>query len=170
MMTFDRERRRPGWRRSLRGGLAGLMLAVPLGCPADGEPSGETGAEPTSETGVETDPEPTSDTGATTTDPSSTTDMPVEIPWSDVPCGEVMCSGTDVCVQPGVDCDYSPCRMDMEAEWIESPPECQPFPAACDPANPGSCLQVEYCGLSEFFSFENGLLECSPIALDCYCG
>lgn len=110
------------------------------------------------ETGIETETE---------TEPTSTTDA---VPaWSDVPCAEGVCVGSEVCVQPGTGCDYSPCRKGEEAEWVNHPPECQPFLDDCDPADPEACLAQEYCSLSEFASFQDGYLECAPTADDCYC-
>lgn len=119
----------------------------------------------TETSGVTTDSE--TETETETSSPTDTGEP--EIPWSDVPCGEGNCVGSEICVTPGVDCDYSPCNKGGEAEWINHPPQCMPFPEHCDPGNPEACVGLEYCVQPEFFDFVDGALECAPVALDCYC-
>jgi len=174
---LDYERRHTPWARLALGSLAATLIAAP-GChelpKLPDDLPGETEGDPTE---TEGSPQPDTDTDSSQpdTDPSgedsSATDSgPVVPPWSDVPCGDVTCSGPEVCVVPGLDCNYGPCRQDMEAEWIMGPPECQPLPDDCDPSDPKNCLEAEYCGPgSEFGSFQDGVMECGPIALDCYC-
>lgn len=131
---------------------------------ATGEASGDSGSATSSDDAADSD---SSDgaTDATTTESTGT----AKIDWSDVPCEKMTCSGTEVCVQPGIDCDYSPCDEGGMAQWVMGPSRCEPFVAECDPADPANCLSQEYCQNWEFADFEAGLLECGHIAKDCFC-
>ena len=163
--------------------VSGLALLVAAGCdPGDGDDTaGDPGATSGDDPGDE-DPTagPSTDPGATTgedPDPSATDDGATSsatdpvIPWGDVACGDATCTGGQVCVISGVDCDYGPCEEGMEAEWVSPPPRCEALPADCDLDDPYACLELEYCsGGGEFGSFADGTLECGPVALDCFCG
>ena len=90
--------------------------------------------------------------------------------WSDVPCGDTTCTGTQICVQPGLNCDFGPCMEGMQAQWVSDPAYCAPYPEQCSTDDP-ECPGGEYCTGSDSLgnSFDNGQLECGPIALDCFC-
>lgn len=168
------------------------------GGPDDATQTGSTGGatEPTTEpTGGAT--EPTSDTGAAGCVPAECEAMCAEIrdepcntphsgsceadecvceqpepcdpPPPPVECGDGICADGQICVQPGLACDYGK----DPPEFYMPAPACADVPPACGDNSDGEvldCLGAEFCpthdsGLTEY---ANGLLTCPAEALDCF--
>ncbi|MCA9683815.1 MAG: hypothetical protein KC457_16565 [Myxococcales bacterium] len=150
-----------------------LGLAACKGEPGTNDDAGtdaETGGTDSGTGGTDSETGGTnSETGGTDSETGGTDSGTETGGWGDVPCGDDICVDGDICVQPGVDCDYTPCEQDMEAEWIHYEPFCAPFPEECPLEDPRYCLELAYCVLPRFGEFVDGLLECDNVALDCYC-
>jgi hypothetical protein len=93
-----------------------------------------------------------------------------EVPqFPPVACGEAMCDEGQICVQPGLDCDYST----DPPEFFTPPPRCEDVPAACEAKldfELSFCLGGEFCGPSVVGDpeYADGQLSCPPEAADCF--
>ena len=92
-----------------------------------------------------------------------------EPPPPPVECGDGTCDAGQICVQPGLDCDYGK----DPPEFYTPAPACADVPPACGANSDGEqldCLGAEFCpthdsGLTEY---ADGKLTCPAEALDCF--
>lgn len=106
----------------------------------------------------------TQDTGSSSSSSGGLLDFPP------VECGGDTCLEGQLCVQDGLDCDYS----EMPPEWVMPPPFCADVPDPCPEAGPNEledCLGEVFCtnyDASLGALFNEGALACPPVALDCF--
>ncbi len=86
-----------------------------------------------------------------------------------VECGMETCAEGQICVQPGLNCDYG----QDPPEFFTPPPKCADVPAQCDgklDAELQDCLGKEYCPEGPFDtpSYMDGQLTCPTVAADCF--
>jgi hypothetical protein len=92
-------------------------------------------------------------------------------PLVPVMCDGVECAPGEICVAPGVTCDYGPCSEDPpgEAEFVTPSRFCSEVPRACE-ADDETCLAGELCTDSiDIPPLMDGVLLCPAEAKDCFC-
>lgn len=129
-----------------------LLVTLASGCP-DKESDTSGGSQTT---GGTTEQGSTGATDGATSSGSTGAATPVV-------CDAVTCEAGELCVVPGIDCDYSK----MPPEWTSDPKFCAAVPDGCA-ADDAACLAGKLCTVSDPAHVEMGTLHCPPKALDCF--
>jgi len=146
-----------------------LLALCMAGCPAanddmpapdGGADSGGTGTETATGTGTGTE------TAAETDASSTSSGGEASVPWNDLACDMEVCEGSEICFKPVPYCS-GPC-VNNYRELVTPPRRCEPFPAHCDPLDPGNCIGEALCIGGKGDQFNDGYLICYGPG-DCYC-